>query len=59
MGEVMNVIRGKLADASGESYDTRQKGMILLAQGKYVPPQNNKLKDVYEAYKDVDGFLYL
>ena len=59
MGEVMNVVRGKLADVSGEAYDAKNKGLILLAQGKYVPPQNNKLKDVYEAYKDVDGFLYL
>ena len=37
MGEVMNVLRGKLTDASGEEYDAKSKGLILLAQGKYVP----------------------
>ena len=31
MGEVMNVIRGKLADASEQAYDAKSKGLILLA----------------------------
>ena len=32
---------------------------MLLAQGKFVPKQSDKLWNVYDAYRDADGFLYL
>jgi len=30
-----------------------------LAEGKYLLKQNALLSEVYEKYKDEDGFLYL
>ena len=60
MAEVMNVIRGKITAASGEDEaHNKSTGLMLLAQGKFVPKQSDRLWNVYDAYRDTDGFLYL
>ena len=33
--------------------------MTLFAQGKFIMKQNNLLVDMFERYKDADGFLYV
>ena len=58
IAEVMNVIRGKISAAHENGFD-KTTGLMLLAQGKYVPKQSDVLWNVYEAYRDADGFLYL
>ena len=65
MAELMNIIRNKLSEASltqsgnVTNYDAKSKGLIVLVDGKYVPKQADKLKDVHDKYRDDDGFLYL
>ena len=52
VGEVLAVLRTRL-DL------TREEGLVLFAKEKYMLRPNTKLEDVYERYKDEDGFLYL
>jgi len=52
VGEVLAVLRTRL-DLS------REEGLVLFAQEKYMLRPNSKLEEVYERYKDDDGFLYL
>ena len=51
--EFMNQIRKKLELVP-------DKGLFLLANGKYLIPLNKYLYEIYEKYKDPeDGFLYI
>ena len=34
-------------------------GIFLLAEGKFMMKQSASLKEMYDKYKDEDGFLYL
>ena len=52
IGEVLAVLRTRL-DLS------REEGLVLFANEKYMLRPNSKLEDVYSRYKDEDGFLYL
>ena len=52
VGEVLAVLRTRL-DL------TREEGLGLFAKEKYMLRPITKLEDVYERYKDEDGFLYL
>ena len=52
VGEVLAVLRTRL-DLS------RDEGLVLFAQEKYMLKPNTKIEDVYTRYKDEDGFLYL
>lgn len=52
VGEVLAVLRTRL-DL------TREEGLVLFASEKYMLRPNTKLEDVYDRYKDEDGFLYL
>lgn len=52
IGEVLSVVRTRL-DL------TREEGLVLFAQERYMLRNNSKLEDVYDRYKDEDGFLYL
>ena len=52
VGEVLSVIRSKLNL-------TREQGLVLMASGKYILKQNTSIAEVYEQYRDEDGFLYL
>ena len=52
VGEVLAVLRTRLEL-------TREEGLVLFAHDKYMLRPNTKLEDVYERYKDEDGFLYL
>jgi len=52
IGEVLAVLRTRL-DLS------REEGLVLFANEKYMLRPNSKLEDVYARYKDEDGFLYL
>ena len=52
VGEVLAVLRTRLEL-------TREEGLVLFAQDKYMLRPNTKLEDVYDRYKDEDGFLYL
>ena len=52
VGEVLAVLRTRL-DL------TREEGLVLFAKEKYMLRPNTKLEDVYNRYKDEDGFLYL
>ena len=38
---------------------TSSEGLVLFANEKYMLRPNTKLEDVYERYRDEDGFLYL
>ena len=52
IGEVLAVLLTRL-DLS------REEGLVLFAQERYMLRPNTKLEEVYERYKDEDGFLYL
>ncbi len=52
VGEVMSTVRDKLRLS-------KEQGLVLMAQGKYMLKQNTPISEVYEQYKDSDGFLYL
>ena len=52
IGEVLAVLRQRLAL-------TREEGLILFANEKYMIKPSSKLEDVYGKYADQDGFLYL
>ena len=52
IGEVLAVLRQRLVL-------TREEGLVLFANEKYMIKPNAKLEEVYEKYKDQDGFLYL
>ena len=52
VGEVLSVVRSKLNLS-------REQGLILMADGKYILKQNASIEDIYTQYKDEDGFLYL
>ena len=53
IGEVLSVVRSKLNM-------TKEKGLVLMdSRGKYVHKPSNNIGDIYEQYKDEDGFLYL
>ena len=52
IGEVLAVLRTRLDLTTSE-------GLVLFACEKYMLRPNTKLEDVYERYRDEDGFLYL
>ena len=52
IGEVLAVLRQRLVL-------TREEGLVLFANEKYMIKPNAKLEEVYDKYKDQDGFLYL
>ena len=52
VGEVLAVLRHRL-DL------TREEGLVLFANQKYMLKPNSRLDEVYGKYKDEDGFLYL
>ena len=52
IGEVLAVLRQRLIL-------TREEGLVLFANEKYMIKPNAKLEEVYDKYKDQDGFLYL
>ena len=52
VGEVLAVLRQRLEL-------NREEGLVLFTNEKYMMRPNNKLQDVYDKYKDEDGFLYL
>ena len=53
IGEVSTVIRRKL------SLNKEQCVFLLVKDGKELLKSNSLLEDVYEQYKDKDGFLYI
>lgn len=52
VGEVLAVLRQRL-DL------TREEGLVLFANQKYMLKPNSRLDEVYGKYRDEDGFLYL
>lgn len=53
IGEVLSVVRSKLNL-------NKEKGLVLMeSRGKYMLKPSHNIGDVYEQYKDEDGFLYL
>ena len=53
VGEVLSVVRSKLNMS-------KEKGLVLMeSKGKYILKASHNIGDVYEQYKDEDGFLYL
>ena len=52
VAEAMSIVRDKLKLR-------KEQGIVLLANGKYMLKQTAFLVDIYEQYKDQDGFLYL
>ena len=52
VGEVLAVLRQRL-DL------TREEGLVLFANQKYMLKPNSRLDEVYSKYSDEDGFLYL
>ena len=52
IGEVLSIIRSKLNLR-------REQGLVLVVCGKYMLKANAILSDIYDIYKDQDGFLYL
>ena len=55
VSEVLTIIRKKLQISRDE-----QKGLIMLAEGKYLMKHDALLSEIYERNKDKeDGFLYI
>jgi len=52
IGEVTSVLRQRLSLS-------REEGLVLFANEKHLVKVSSKLEEVYEKYKDGDGFLYL
>lgn len=52
IGEVLAVLRQRLELS-------RDEGLVLFANERYMMRPNAKLEEVYQKYKDEDGFLYL
>ena len=53
ISEVLTIIRKKL-------HLSREQGLIIFAQGRYLMKGEAPLTDVYEKYHDQqDGFLYI
>ena len=52
IGEVLAVLRSRLSL-------TREEGLVLFANEKYMVKPSDTLEAVYEKYQDQDGFLYL
>ena len=52
VGEVLAVLRQRLELS-------REEGLVLFANERYMLIPSTKLQDVYQKYKDEDGFLYL
>ena len=52
IGEVTSVLRQRLSLS-------REEGLVLFANEKHLVKVRSKLEEVYEKYKDGDGFLYL
>ena len=52
IGEVLAVLRRRLALS-------REEGLVLFANEKYMVKPNAPLEEIYQKYKDQDGFLYL
>ena len=52
IAEALAIIRSKLNVG-------QEVGLVLYAHEKYLLVNSTKLGDVYERYKDQDGFLYL
>ena len=51
-GEVLQLLRQRLELS-------KEEGLVLFANGKYLLKPSQKLEDVYAKYADEDGFLYL
>jgi microtubule-associated protein 1 light chain len=52
VAEVITIIRKKLNLG-------RESGIFLLANGKHLMKPNQSLLEIYEKYRDDDGFLYV
>eukprot|EP00347_Sterkiella_histriomuscorum_P006451 403352727 len=52
VSEVQTIVRKKLNL-------NREQSLFLLANGKHLLKQDQKLSEIYHKYKDQDGFLYL
>ena len=52
IGEVLAVLRQRL-DLS------KEEGLVLFAKERYMLRPNTHLEEVYDRYRDEDGFLYL
>ena len=53
IGEVQTIIRRKL------NLTKDQCLFLLVHEGKEILKSNSQLEDVYEQFKDEDGFLYI
>ncbi len=53
IGEVQTIIRRKLQISKEECL------FLLVNEGKDLTKSNHTLEDVFEKYKDEDGFLYV
>ena len=52
VSEVLTIVRKKLQVS-------REEGLVLLAQGKHIMKNETMLTEIYEKFKDEDGFLYI
>ena len=52
VAEAMSIVRDKLQLS-------REQGVVLMAEGKYILKLTSSMMDVYNKHRDEDGFLYL
>lgn len=52
VSEVMQIVRKKLNLG-------RDQALFLMANGRHLMKQNSNLSDLFEKFKDEDGFFYI